>query len=133
MNLALRIIVGIFIQLVSWVAIAMTLFIAVQIGWPAFAEANHTFNTTEVVTFDQAMMITRLALAGVASVIAAWIAALTLRDNRIVPVVGGLVMLVFFIPNHIHLWDKFPIWYHLTFLTSLPVLAFIGGKMAPTE
>jgi len=128
-----RVIIGIFVQLVSWIAIALTLFIAVQTAWPAFAEANATFNATQVVLFDQPMMITRLVLAGIASILAAWIAGLTLRDNRIVPVVGGLVLLALFIPNHIQLWDKFPIWYHLTFLTSLPVLAIIGGRLAPAE
>ena len=130
MALAFRIIVGIFIQLVSWIAVAMIVATPVQIAWPAFAEANHTFNTTQVVTFDQAMMITRLALGGVASVAAAWIAALTLRDNRIVPMAGGLALLVFFIPNHIMLWDKFPIWYHLTFLLSLVPLTYAGNRIA---
>ena len=46
------------------------------------------------------------------------------------PLAGGLVLLALFVPNHIAIWDKFPLWYHLTFLSSLPVLAFLGGKLA---
>jgi hypothetical protein len=34
-----------------------------------------------------------------------------------------------FIPQHIMLWDKFPVWYHLTFLASLVPLTWIGGNI----
>ena len=95
--------------------------------------ANRAFNATQTVLFDQSMMITRLSVAAAASIISAWIIGLTLRDNRIAPVAGGLALLALFIPNHIMLWDKFPIWYHITFLTSLPVLAFVGGRLAPSS
>ena len=30
----------------------------------------------------------------------------------------GVILLVAFIPVHIGLWDKFPVWYHLTFLLA---------------
>jgi len=30
---------------------------------------------------------------------------------------------------HYSIWDKFPIWYHLTFLVSLPLLSAIGGSL----
>jgi hypothetical protein len=132
MGRILRVIGGVVIQFIGWFAIATLCFIAAQIYWPEFAAANGAFNATQVVTFDQPMMITRIALSAVASVLAAWIAALTVRDNRITPVMGGLALLALFIPNHIMLWDKFPLWYHLTFLTSLPVLAFTGGRLAPS-
>ena len=45
-------------------------------------------------------------------------------------VVTGALLLLIFIPEHISLWDKFPIWYHLTFLTSLVPLAVVGGWIA---
>lgn len=32
------------------------------------------------------------------------------------------------------LWDKFPVWYHLTFLVSLVPLAYLGGEIsAPSK
>ena len=133
MGRVVRTIGGIVIEFISWFAIGTIGFIAAAVAWPEFGAANRTFNATQVVLFDQPMMITRLAHAAVASIIAAWIAGLAVRDNRMTPVLGGLVLLALFIPNHIMLWDKFPIWYHLTFLTSLPVLAFIGGRLAPAS
>jgi hypothetical protein len=36
---------------------------------------------------------------------------------------------VLFIPIHIQLWDKFPIWYHLFFLVSLVPLSILGGRL----
>jgi len=32
------------------------------------------------------------------------------------------VLLIMFLPIHYTIWDKFPIWYHLYFLSSLVVL-----------
>ena len=128
----LRIGAGVVIQFITWFALGTLCFIAAGIYWPEFAAANRTFNATQVVTFDQSMMIARIALSMVGSVLAAWLAALTVRDNRIAPVIGGLALLALFVPNHIMLWDKFPLWYHLTFLTSLPVLAIVGGRLAPS-
>ena len=32
-----------------------------------------------------------------------------------------------FIPAHIQLWHKFPIWYHLTFLLTLAPLVALGA------
>jgi hypothetical protein len=40
------------------------------------------------------------------------------------------LLLLIFIPEHISFWDKFPIWYYLTFLTSLVPLALVGGRIA---
>jgi hypothetical protein len=81
-------------------------------------------------TFDTPMLATRLAVAATGSLIGAYLAGLTTRDARITPLVGGLVLLVLFVPVHIQLWGKFPLWYHATFLTSLPLLAYIGGTFA---
>ena len=31
------------------------------------------------------------------------------------------------------LWNKFPVWYHLTFLVSLVPLAYLGGQISALE
>ena len=41
----------------------------------------------------------------------------------------GVLMLLLFIPEHVRLWDKFPVWYHLTFLGSLVPLRVAGGRL----
>jgi hypothetical protein len=39
----------------------------------------------------------------------------------------GAVLLAAFIPVHIQLWAKFPVWYHLVFLGTLVPLVALGG------
>ena len=133
MGRVIRVIAGAIIEFLTWFAVTILAGIVAGIAWPAFADANRAFNATQIVLFDQSMLITRLVLAAIASIVAAWIAGLTVRDNRIAPLAGGLALLAFFIPVHLSIWDKFPLWYHATFLTSLPVLAFIGGRFARTD
>lgn len=117
--------VGAVINVVTWGALATLLIIPIRLAWPEYAAVERAM------TFDLPMMEMRLAVSAVASLAAAWIAGLSVLENRFAPLVGGLVLLGLFVPVHINLWDKFPIWYHATFLTSLPVLAFIGGRLAP--
>jgi hypothetical protein len=45
----------------------------------------------------------------------------------LVRLMPGLILLVAFIPQHIALWNSFPVWYHLTFLLSLVPLTYLGG------
>jgi hypothetical protein len=132
MGRVIRVIAGAAIEFITWFAVTIIVGGAVGMAWPEFGAANRAFNATQTMLFDQNMLITRLAISAVASLLAAWIAGLTVRDNRVAPLVGGLVLLAFFVPVHLGIWDKFPLWYHLTFLTSLPVLAFIGGRLAPS-
>jgi hypothetical protein len=49
------------------------------------------------------------------------------------PLVAGVILLLLFIPVHYSIWNRFPIWYHLTFLASLVVLSVVGGRMRPTR
>jgi uncharacterized protein (DUF983 family) len=70
----------------------------------------------------------QLAERPVASLAAGAVTVLIARSSR-TAVVTGAVLLLMFIPQHINLWDKFPIWYHLTFLTSLVPLAAVGARM----
>ena len=41
----------------------------------------------------------------------------------------GIMLLAMFIPVHYGLWDKFPVWYHLTFLVSLLPLTLVGAAL----
>ena len=43
---------------------------------------------------------------------------------------AGLLLVGGFVPQHIMLWEKFPVWYHLTFLVSLVPLVYVGGQFS---
>jgi hypothetical protein len=80
-------------------------------------------------TFTLPMMIARLSIGAVATVAAGWVAAMISRRSTLVTLLPGVILLAGFIPQHITLWEKFPVWYHLTFLLSLIPLAFLGGTL----
>jgi uncharacterized protein (DUF983 family) len=76
------------------------------------------------------MMIARLALPGaVPSVGAGFVSAWIARSDRRVIVVLIIILLAIFLPAHYRLWEKFPLWYHLTFLGSLILLTLLGARL----
>ena len=100
--------------IVTWFAIVFLAGFAFRL-WPAYQAAAPTMS------FDFSMKIARLAVSSVA-LIAAALALWRVRASRAVELAFSAVMLLLFIPEHYLLWSKFPIWYHLTFLTSLVLL-----------
>ena len=80
-------------------------------------------------SFTLPMKLTRLSIGALTTGAAGAVTALIARSSWTAVVTGALLLLIF-IPVHISLWDKFPIWYHLTFLTSLVPLAVVGGRTA---
>jgi len=119
-----RIPTGVVITLVSWVALATLIIIPVRLMWPEYTAAEPTR------AYDFSMMIARLSISALASVAAAAIAGLTVQDHRVAPLAGGLVLLGLSVPYHIGIWDQYPVWYHLTFFASLPILAWVGGRLS---
>src|SRR5262245_14113312 len=95
-------------------------------SWPAYA------SVADAMTFTLPMMIARLTIGAVATLAAGFTTATLARRSIVPSVVSGVLLLLAFIPQHIMLWEKFPVWYHLTFLVSLVPLAFAGAKLRPT-
>jgi hypothetical protein len=76
------------------------------------------------------MSIARLFVGAVSSLSAGFVAAwITNRSMFAIKSLAG-VLLVMFLPV-ILLWERFPPWYHLVFLTSLPVVTLLGGLLFP--
>jgi hypothetical protein len=49
--------------------------------------------------------------------------------SMLVRLIPGLILLIAFIPQHVAMWNTFPIWYHLAFLLSLLPLTYLGGAV----
>jgi uncharacterized protein (DUF983 family) len=43
----------------------------------------------------------------------------------------GSVVLAMFVPLHIAIWSKFPVWYHLTFLLTIIPAGLVGALLSP--
>ena len=77
--------------------------------------------------FTLVMKVARLALAALACLGAGALVRVVAPASRAAPWVVGLVLLALFVPVHVQLWNVFPVWYHLTFLTSLVPLVALGA------
>ena len=118
-----RTILAITTGLVTWVAIAAIGGVIIRATWSAYVAVEDSGE------FTLPMQFARLGLGVIASIGAGWVTALIMRRSSNAPVILGIIFLVLFIPQHIFLWEKFPIWYHLWFLLTLVPLSYLGGKL----
>lgn len=116
-------IIGVVVGLVAWVIIATVVGTIMRVSWPAYARV------ASAMTFTLPMMIARLSIGALATIAMGTVTAVIARSTiaRLMP---GILMLVLFIPEHVILWQKFPVWYHLTFLVSLIPLTYAGARFA---
>lgn len=119
----LRTILSVIVGVVAWAVLVTAADFALRLAWPAY----NTVHTA--MAFDVPMMAARLSESSLALVIAAAIAARVAPLSRAAPWALGLVLLAIFIPIHIGLWTKFPLWYHATFLASLVAISVAVGSL----
>ena len=118
----MRLFGGVIAGLVAWMAIVTLLNLGLRYGWPDYAAVEKAMMLTVP------MMAARLAMSGIGSLGAGFVAA-WVEQGRRAPLISGAILLLLFLPVHYGLWAKFPVWYHVTFLTSLPLLSWAGGKL----
>lgn len=119
----LRTVTGIVAGVIVWFIAATILNLSLRVLWPAYAEVEMAMK------FTFAMMIARLVVGGLSSLAAGFAAAWIANGNaRAVKVLAALLVALF-VPVHYFLWDKFPIWYHLTFFVSLVLFPLLGGAL----
>lgn len=119
-----RDIVGVIAGLAVWMAIAGVAGVTMRSAWTEYASVADTMR------FTLPMMFARLAIGALATLGAGWVIAVIARRSVLARVTAGLLLVVVFVPQHIMLWDKFPVWYHLMFLVSLVPLAYLGGQIS---
>lgn len=107
---------------VVWTLVVTALNLGLRYGWPAYALVEKAMG------FTLAMMVARLAVSALSSLASGYVAARIGGDGRSSTIAGVLIMLLF-VPIHLQIWDRFPVWYHLTFLVSLPLLGWAGGAL----
>jgi hypothetical protein len=120
-------ILGVVGGLIVWTIVVMVVGETMRRSWPAYA------NVADAMTFTLPMMIARLSIGALATLAAGLVTALIVPQSTMAKLMPGVLLLLAFIPQHIMLWDKFPIWYHLTFLLSLVPLTWVGGALASTN
>jgi hypothetical protein len=115
---------GVVAGLAAWVTIVMVAGTIMRGAWAEYARV------AEAMTFTLPMMFARLAIGALATLTTGWVAVVIARRSMLASLMPGVLLLVVFIPQHVMLWDRFPVWYHLTFLGSIIPLVYLGGKVA---
>ena len=109
--------------LVVWMLVATLLNFGLRAGLAGYSLAEPTM------TFTLGMKVARLILGALASLSAGAAAGLIAPSRTGPRWVLGAMILALFIPVHIQLWAKFPVWYHLVFLGTLLPLVVMGGAL----
>jgi hypothetical protein len=114
-------ILGVVAGLAAWMAGATVVGWIMVKSWPQYA------SVAAAMAFTLPMMFARLAIGALATVLAGWATSVIARRSTLARLTTGVLLLALFIPEHIQLWHKFPVWYHLSFLLSLVPLTWLGG------
>jgi hypothetical protein len=125
----LRTIAGIILGVIAWLVAVTALGYLVGHAWPALAAASK-----HPMTLTMPMLATRLGVSFLSSLISGLIAALIGGKRFHAPLGAGLILLAGFAYYHVTMiWHDYPVWYHLTFFASLPLLGLLGGRLVHTR
>jgi hypothetical protein len=119
----IRAIFAFILGLVAWLLVASLLNRCLRLGLEGYAAAEPQM------TFTHGMMAARLALGALASLAAGAVTMAVAPSSTRVSWVLGAFLLAAFIPIHVQLWAKFPVWYHLVFLGTLVPLVLLGAAL----
>jgi hypothetical protein len=110
--------------LVAWTVIVSLINRGIRLALPGYAEAEPEL------AFTLPMMIARLAMAAITSLAAGAIVRAIAPASRPAPWIVGLVIAGLFLPAHIQIWSRLPLWYHLFFLVTLAPFVALGAWLS---
>jgi hypothetical protein len=119
-----RTVLGIVGGLMTWAVVVTLLNFGLRAALPGYHEAEATLQ------FTLAMKAGRLIEAAVASLAAGAAVSLIAPSKGWAPWLVGFIIAAMFLPVHVSLWNRFPVWYHLAFLVPLAPLVALGGWRA---
>ena len=122
---SVRALLAVVAGLVAWFALGTLGNFVIRALVPDYAAVEKAMN------FTLPMLWVRLAL-GAACTVAGGAACTVIARQWTTPrYLLALVVVLLFIPVHIGLWTRFPVWYHLLFLGSLVPLTLLGARLPP--
>ncbi|MBA3599864.1 MAG: hypothetical protein H0W45_01290 [Acidobacteria bacterium] len=119
----LRIFLGVTVGFVVWSILWVGVDTILRAVWTSYDES------VKAMTFSSSMLIVPLVLSAVVSIISGFVAALISRENSKSSLILGILLLIVGIFVQMSVWDKIPLWYHLTFLILLIPMTILGGKL----
>ncbi len=119
----LRVVLAIAAGFVTWFAVATVGDMAIRWLLPGYAQVEKAMD------FSLGMLLARLVLGAAASLAAGAACAAIGRNARLAVYLFSMLLLALFVPVHVNLWARFPLWYHAVFLGSLIPLVILGGRL----
>ena len=123
----LRIVLAIAAGFVAWFAMATVGNLVIRWLFPGYSEVEKAMD------FSLNMLFVRLVLGAAASLAAGAACIAIARSVRAAIYLFALLLLALFVPVHLDLWSKFPLWYHIVFLGSLVPFVLIGAKLPGSQ
>src|SRR5262252_141301 len=94
---------GVVAGLAVWIGVVMVIGEIMRRSWPAYA------SVAAAMTFTLPMMLARLSIGALATVAAGFITAFIVPQSAVVRLMPGVILLIAFIPEHVTLWNTFPV------------------------
>jgi ABC-type Co2+ transport system permease subunit len=109
--------------LLTWIVVVTVINRVLRLSLPNYTAAEQTLQ------FTLGMKWARLLMAIVTSLVTGAITRWISPSRRWAPLIVGSVVLAMFVPLHIAIWSKFPVWYHLTFLLTIIPAVLVGALL----
>lgn len=110
--------------MITWFLIANVGNLVMRVVWRGYSEVEVAR------TFTLGMLIARLFVGAISSLCAGFVAAWVTNRSMLSIKALAALLLIMSLPV-ITLWEHFPPWYHVIFLTSLPAITLFGGLLYP--
>jgi hypothetical protein len=111
--------------LLTWIVVVSLINRGLRLSVPNYTAAEHSLQ------FTLGMKWARLLMAIVTSIVAGSVTAYLSRSSRRAPWIVGGIVLAMFLPLHVAIWSKLPVWYHLTFLLTIVPAVLVGARLTP--
>jgi hypothetical protein len=122
-----RSILGCLAGLLTWFVVVTLIDRVLRLSLPNYTAAEQTLQFTLGMKWARLLMAIVTSLG--AGAVTRWIAL----SSRWPPLIVGSVVLAMFLPVHISVWSRFPVWYHLTFLLTIIPAVLVGALLAPSR
>jgi hypothetical protein len=127
MSKLVRFAVAIAVGLLVWIVVATLGNFVLRVAIPGYRAEE------AAVSFSLIAQLGRLALSVVSTAAAAAATVVMSRGSIGASLAVGCILLALFVPVHVSLWHRFPVWYHLFFLASLPIGTYVFGKLVASR
>ncbi len=119
----LKIILGVAAGFIVWSILWVGIDAILRSVWTSYDES------VKAMTFNSSMLIVPLVLSAAVSIVSGFVAALVSKENSKATLFLGILLLIVGIFVQMSVWDRIPLWYHLTFWILLVPMTVLGGRI----